>query len=70
MSNHFRKMGRRMMRKHKALPSKRKRHGIPFKTWVQLILKSIEGQRKKMMEAEASKPRPSIAEQLKAEEKK
>lgn len=63
MSNQFRAMGRRIMRKHKILPSARKRHGIPFGKWTQIVVQMMEARAKKVVEARAK----SVAEKLKEE---
>lgn len=61
MSSHLRTMGRRIMRRHKVLPSKRKRHGIPFRKWVKIVLQAMEQRKAKLS---------SVTEQLKNEEAK
>lgn len=62
MSSQLRKMGRRIMKKHKMLPSKRKRGGIPFGKWTKMILQ--------MLEERDRRAAGSVVEQLKAEEGK
>ncbi len=64
MSSHLRAMGRSIMRRHKVLPSKRKRAGIPFRQWTKIILQALEKRAKQT-------PEPSsVTEQLKNEEAK
>lgn len=64
MSNQFRTMGRRIMRQHKILPSKRGRHGIPFRKWVQIVIQMMEAKAAQAAAAVRSKPK-TVAEQLK-----